>query len=263
MEYIVKGGDTLWDISARTLGSGHRWRELGYTGDPRKLQIGTRLNVPGTEAPQTAPVETVDEYIDSSQKLGEELTPKVADPIAPFSFDEELAKNAVEAEISPYYDELLSDYMSNVETRKTRATEDERANLGLLGEQDRLYREDLDRDYNIAVEKTRQGFAGRNLYFSGKKTEAEGQIGTEKTAREEAQKLSQDYKVSETEKLGTRTREDIDIAESMYTRDLGRERSDEKLRKVAKRRGEQHEAYDTGDIAAYYGDSGFGFNNTL
>lgn len=44
--YTVKKGDTLWDIAQERLGSGFRWKELGYTGDPRKLQIGTQLNIP-------------------------------------------------------------------------------------------------------------------------------------------------------------------------------------------------------------------------
>lgn len=49
-QYTVKSGDTLWDIAARTLGSGTRWKELGYTGDPTKMPVGTVLNVPSGSA---------------------------------------------------------------------------------------------------------------------------------------------------------------------------------------------------------------------
>lgn len=41
--YTVKRGDTLSSIAQRRFGNANRWRELGYSGDPRKLQIGTRL----------------------------------------------------------------------------------------------------------------------------------------------------------------------------------------------------------------------------
>ena len=44
--YAVKSGETLWGIAQRNLGSGSRWRELGYAGDPRRLQIGTTLKIP-------------------------------------------------------------------------------------------------------------------------------------------------------------------------------------------------------------------------
>ncbi len=46
--YTVKPGDTLYDIAQKYLGSGSRWKELGYTGDPKKLQPGTVLSWGGT-----------------------------------------------------------------------------------------------------------------------------------------------------------------------------------------------------------------------
>lgn len=52
--YTVKSGDTLWGIAQSQLGSGARWKELGYTGDPTKLQVGTVLNW-GAPAPAPAP----------------------------------------------------------------------------------------------------------------------------------------------------------------------------------------------------------------
>ena len=45
MEYTVAAGDTLWGIAQRHLGSGSRWRELGYGGDPNRLPIGTKINI--------------------------------------------------------------------------------------------------------------------------------------------------------------------------------------------------------------------------
>src|ERR671912_45178 len=54
MTYTVRKGDTLYDIAARHLGSGSKWRELGFTGDPTKLPVGTVLNFGGGQ-PAGAP----------------------------------------------------------------------------------------------------------------------------------------------------------------------------------------------------------------
>lgn len=48
--YTVQQGDTLSGIAAKQLGSASRWRELGFTGDPTKLPVGTVLNF-GAPAP--------------------------------------------------------------------------------------------------------------------------------------------------------------------------------------------------------------------
>lgn len=47
--YVVKKGDTLWDLADRNLGSGTRWREIAKLNgikNPRRLQIGTKLKIP-------------------------------------------------------------------------------------------------------------------------------------------------------------------------------------------------------------------------
>lgn len=47
--YLVKKGDTLWDLADKRLGDGSRWKEiakLNKVSDPRKLQIGTKLKIP-------------------------------------------------------------------------------------------------------------------------------------------------------------------------------------------------------------------------
>ncbi len=53
--YTVQKGDTLSGIAQKTLGNAGRWGELGYTGDPTKLPIGTVLNIPGSSTSSQAP----------------------------------------------------------------------------------------------------------------------------------------------------------------------------------------------------------------
>ncbi|WP_053207953.1 LysM peptidoglycan-binding domain-containing protein [Jiangella muralis] len=47
--YVVKKGDTLWEISRKFLGDPYRWKEIAKLNgvkDPRKLQIGHKLTIP-------------------------------------------------------------------------------------------------------------------------------------------------------------------------------------------------------------------------
>lgn len=47
--YLVKKGDTLWDVADKKLGDGSRWKEiakLNNISDPRTLQIGVKLKMP-------------------------------------------------------------------------------------------------------------------------------------------------------------------------------------------------------------------------
>jgi len=51
-QYTVKSGDTLWDIAQKYLGNGSLYPQLGYTGNPRTLQIGTKLTIPNKSSQQ-------------------------------------------------------------------------------------------------------------------------------------------------------------------------------------------------------------------
>ena len=44
--YTVKPGDTLWGIAQNYLGNGANWQQLGYQGDPKRLQIGSQIRLP-------------------------------------------------------------------------------------------------------------------------------------------------------------------------------------------------------------------------
>lgn len=49
--YVVRSGDSLWRISAKLLGAGHRWREIynlnkSVVKNPNRLRIGMKLKVP-------------------------------------------------------------------------------------------------------------------------------------------------------------------------------------------------------------------------
>lgn len=49
--HTIKKGDTLWNLAAKYLGDGHRWKEitkLNNITDPRKIRIGQVLKIPNS-----------------------------------------------------------------------------------------------------------------------------------------------------------------------------------------------------------------------
>lgn len=52
--YTVKPGDTPSQIAQRYLGDASRWTEI-YKGDPRKMPVGLRINIPSQTSSSSAP----------------------------------------------------------------------------------------------------------------------------------------------------------------------------------------------------------------
>lgn len=55
----VERGDTLYAIAQQVFGNGSRWKELGFNGDPKSLQVGTVLNAPSGSSNFIGPTKPV------------------------------------------------------------------------------------------------------------------------------------------------------------------------------------------------------------
>jgi len=59
--YSVKKGDTLWDLAVKYYGDGTQWKKIARANgvkDPKKLQIGTKLKIPGITDKKTSAKKT-------------------------------------------------------------------------------------------------------------------------------------------------------------------------------------------------------------
>lgn len=253
----VERGDTLWGIAQQFLGNGSRWRELGFTGDPRKMPIGTVLNTSGTApqpqpaptptpAPTQQPMEQARSVIKELYKPIEEAQKKEKEFMEknPWAFDEAQEKAAVGERYNPYYQAELSDYMTGISRRRQRSSEDERKVLQELRASKEFTVGRERRELERAIRSSEEGFAGAGLYFSGERLrkggelEAEGERGLAEylrgiSGREERATL-----------LGRREREeDIPLEERTTKRKLTAEKESEIMSEMEKARKQSKEKW--------------------
>ena len=148
------------------------------------LAAGTpALNVPGTPEYEA---EMRRNYVAGLQQQSiQTITSKMPkiDPYKPFAFDEAWAKEASTAEYTPYYQESLTNYVTDQETRLKREQQATTRGLGYItGQEQRIggaediYKKQQALDYENAIKSAQEGFAGRGLTFSGIREKGEGDI---------------------------------------------------------------------------------------
>lgn len=136
-QYVVKKGDSLYTIAQRVLGDGNRWKELGYTGDPKKLQVGTVINYggssgstnqpPASSAPASSPLDAYTKLIQQWYS-----TKPATPPVFQYTPEQQASDtSSVQQEYRPFYQEKID--VSN-------------------------------QDYGRTLQNARQSFSRRNLW---------------------------------------------------------------------------------------------------
>ena len=177
----------------------------------------------------------------------------------PFFFDEALAREASKAEYSPYYDELLSDYVSDTERTKSRSKEDLDKILEQLSASKEYYVGRERRLLDKSLRNTNEGYAGNNLFFSGARErdvkELQGEymagIGTEQQPGYYLQNYQRN--VGEAKTNAQRTASDAELAQKRYTRDTERDKQYAIEGGVLQRENEVRDEYE-GGRSKYYED---------
>lgn len=186
----------------------------------------------------------LNEAVNSYASLFKQVKPY--DEVNPFSFDEQLARQASTAEYSPYYDEMLSDYTSTVQRSSSRSEEDLKSTLEQLSAGKEYYmgteRKVLDR----ALDSTNNGFAGRGLFFSGAREKDIGQLKEDYQARTGEYERQYGYNTGQANLSNKRTQEDLSTSLQNYQRDIGREKQYAIESGVLNRKSEAVQQYEMG-----------------
>jgi hypothetical protein len=191
---------------------------------------------------------SIDDILSSavSSMTGFIKAPKPYETVNPFSFDEELAKQASTAEYAPYYQEMLSDYVTGVERNKSRSQEDLTRTMEQLSAGKEYYMGVERRALDKAMRQTNEGYAGRGLFFSGVKDRDIKELQTESEAQTGNYLKGYEYNVSGAQLGAERTSEDLALEQKMKERDITREQKYAVESGVLQRKQEAKDEYEVG-----------------
>ena len=197
-----------------TLVTGEEARAMGYNPDSM-ISIGGKYDIGGESTSSSDSI--VSSSINEILKLIKPLAPY--DQVNPFSFDEQLARQASTAEYAPYYQELLTNYVADAQKNISRSQEDAKKTLEQLSAGQEYYSGRERRVLDKAVDNTNRGYAGNNLFFSGAREKDVQDLNTEydKAYGPEGYQTGQYLSNVDTTKTNlSRNVADINTAQSRY-----------------------------------------------
>jgi hypothetical protein len=213
------GGDVWTDGSDPTQGLGENWQSL----------LANKTSASSTSTSTGNPLNDVNKTIeDSFQKLQNEVVAKYGDYKAghPFKLDELLAAKNVEAkeQIDPYYNELLGDYLTGVQRKIDRGTNDTKDLLTELTANKDTYTKQSQQVLDESVNKAEEGFADSGMFGSGQALRQEGLMKTDANNAMADYTRKSDNQVNQLKTGLNRNLEDIGLEKKGYVRDLERNR---------------------------------------
>jgi len=203
---------------------------------------------------------SVDDILNSAISAMTALVPKPVTPydeVNPFFFDEELARRASTAEYTPYYNEMLSDYVTKVETTKSRSEEDMNRTLEQLEAGKEYYMGTQRRLLDRAVKNVNEGYAGRGLFFAGARPKDIGELEKEYDADKQNYLTDYKYQKTGTKLQNQRGLDTLNTEQETYTRDTEREKKYAIEGGVLQRQGEVRDEYEA-SRQKYYDNANYG-----
>lgn len=199
---------------------------------------------------------SVEDYINAIKDMLPEPQAPYAE-VNPFFFDEEWANEYATAEFSPYFDELITDYLGDVDIAKERLGDDTGKFLTELDAQRDTFMEKSGIELERMIRGIKQGYESRGLFFSGMKnrdireSQEDSQFGVEDYARQHA------YRTEEAQTGEKRQLSDLDLGSGRFQRDTTRDKESAIAGGVGTLRGEAMDEYLIG-AQAYYQNPNWG-----
>lgn len=145
----------------------------------------------------------------------------------PFRLDEVLAEKRTQAaeQLDPYFNETLTDYLTGVERKRTRSSQDTQDLLGELRATSDSFTGTTKLRLDEALNKAQQGFAEAGLFESGGRLRDEGLMQRETGDTLSDFNRQQGLRTKQAETGLGRTLEDLALQKKGTVRDIERERA--------------------------------------
>jgi hypothetical protein len=183
---------------------------------------------------------------DSFRRLNQEVIKRFGEYKAghPFRIDEVLSQKAAEAkeQIDPYYDETLSNYLTGVQRKIERGTQDTRDLIAELQADTSSFTRDLQLGLDKTINQAKEGYAGAGLYESGARYRTEGLANVESGNKLSDFTRGQQFRENQLNSGLSRNLEDLASGRQQDVRNIERQRTtDIETRKsqLAKESGQQ------------------------
>lgn len=227
------------------------WTEGGnnptyYTRDRWNIRQRNEWGSKSSSSSDKSPYQTyLDEMVEAQKKDIEERTSFLKDYTKnnALSFDEELAKQASSAEYSPYYDEMLDDFLKDIDLKRQTVEDDKRLTTELYT----MDQQANTREFTRALRKAQQGYSSRGTFDSGAKEAGIGEATVENQYERDRAQLGYDAR----QRGYDRTLEGYDIDQTRGQRDIGRDKEAAIAGGVEQRRGEAMQQYNTNLLQSY------------
>lgn len=166
---------------------------------------------------------SVEDYIKAITAMMPEA-PKPYSEVNPFYFDEQWADEYATAEFSPYFDEIMSDYLQEIDIAKERLGEDTDKFLTEMTAQKDTFMEKSGVELDRMIRGIREGYESRGLYFSGMKNRDIGEAQSDTQFATEDYMRQYEFKANQSRETEKRNLEDMALDTSRFTRDTERDK---------------------------------------
>jgi len=155
-------------------------------------------------------------------------------------FDTESARAAAEQEWSPYYDEILQDYLTEAGLFQERSEADIASELGVLGGRREEFMGDIARQSPIIQEQIGGRAADRGMFFSGGREQEQRQQLEKEERSKGSYEREYEYETQQKALQQQRYVEDLERKRKERERDLARDREQAITGGVETRREEKY-----------------------